>query len=70
MKSPTTGKEMLLQEESYIIEFEGEKRRVMQKNYLCVDTGNTFSTTDLDVINLHRLKSDYEIVQVGIYIYI
>jgi len=62
MRSPITGGEMVLQEEPYIIEFKGEQRRVMLKNYLCVDTGETFSTTDLDVINLHRLKSDYEIV--------
>jgi hypothetical protein len=53
---------MLLQEEPYIIEFEGEKRRVMQKNYLCVDTGETYTTGGLDMLNLHRLKNDYEIV--------
>ena len=62
MRSPITGGEMVLQEEPYIIEFKGEQRRVMLKNYLCVDTGETYTTGGLDMLNLYRLKSDYEIV--------
>jgi hypothetical protein len=60
MKSPTTGKEMILQDEPCIIEVQGEKRRIMCKNYLCVDTGETYATGDLDETNHYRLNNDYE----------
>lgn len=60
MKSPITGKKMLLQEEPLVVNVKGENRRFLQLNFLCVDSGETFTTTELDDINMWRLNNRYE----------
>lgn len=61
MKSPITGKEMILQEEPLVVTVDGESRRYLQLNFLCLDSGETFTTTKLDDINTWRLNNKYEL---------
>jgi len=60
MKSPTTGKNMILIEEPLIIKYQGKTVRYMSKSFLCVDSGETYTTTELDEFNLKRMKYEYE----------
>lgn len=62
MKSPFTGKEMIFQEEPLVVNVKGESRRFLQLNFFCVDSGETFTTTELDEINMWRLSNKYEVV--------
>lgn len=52
MKSPITGKEMVLTEKS--VEVDGVE--FLQLFYVCLDSGEKFTTTELDEINLKRFE--------------
>lgn len=62
MKSPNTGKDMIFQEEPLVVTFGDEVRRYLQLKFLCVDSGETFTTTELDSINMWRLNNKYEVI--------
>jgi uncharacterized phage-associated protein/DNA-binding transcriptional regulator YiaG len=59
MKSPITGKEMTLQIEKDILVFRKEKFEYKHKSYLCEDSGESFTTTELDEFNLNQVYNQY-----------
>lgn len=59
MKSPITGKEMVLIKESKILTFRKEEFEVVYHHYKCEDSGEFFTTTELDEINLNQLYNQY-----------
>lgn len=59
MKSPITGKEMTLQIEKSILVFRKEKFEYNHKSYLCEDSGESFTTTELDEFNLNQVYNQY-----------
>jgi hypothetical protein len=52
MKSPITGKEMELYNEKRLISFKGETFEINFHYYKCEDSGEQFTTTALDELNL------------------
>lgn len=59
MKSPFTGKEMTLKKESKSINFRKEAFNIIYHYYLCEDTSEQFTTTELDEINMNQLHNQY-----------
>lgn len=59
MKSPITGKVMTLNKESRTMTFRKEEFEVLYHFYLCKDTGEQFTTTELDEVNLSQLYNQY-----------
>lgn len=59
MKSPITGKEMVLVKENRILSFRKEEFNVVYHSYKCEDSGELFTTTELDDINLNQLYNQY-----------
>ena len=59
--SPITGKEMLLIKESRILTFRKEEFEVVYHHYKCEDSGEFFTTTELDEINLNQLHNQYQV---------
>jgi uncharacterized phage-associated protein len=59
MKSPITGKEMKLIKESRTIEFRKEKFKVVFHCYKCDDSGELFTTTELDELNITQVYNQY-----------
>lgn len=59
MKSPITGKEMALRIEKSILEFRKEKFEYNHKSYYCADSGESFTTTELDEFNLNQVYNQY-----------
>jgi len=56
MKSPLTGKEMILMSEPDTLEYKGKVYDVIHHSYLCIDTNERFTTTELDELNLKELE--------------
>jgi putative zinc finger/helix-turn-helix YgiT family protein len=59
MKSSITGKEMTLRRETRTLTFRKEEFRVLYHYYLCTDSGEQFTSTELDEINLNQLYNEY-----------
>lgn len=59
MKSPITGKEMTLVTEKRTMDFRKESFQVVFHSYKCEDSGEQFTTTNLDEINLNQLYNQY-----------
>ncbi|MEY3501204.1 MAG: hypothetical protein RL308_2877 [Bacteroidota bacterium] len=59
MKSPITGKEMTLNTEKRILDFRKETFEVVFHYYKCDDSGEQFTTTNMDDINLNQLYNKY-----------
>lgn len=59
MNSPITGKEMKLSVETRKVSFRKENLEIPFQFYLCEDTGEQFTTTDLDELNLQLLHNQY-----------
>ena len=59
MKSPLTGKEMLLKRESRVLTFRKEEFSVVYHYYLCDQSGEAFTSTELDQINMQQLHNQY-----------
>ena len=59
MKSPITGKEMTLQIEKSILVFRKEEFEYNHKSYFCEDSGESFTTTELDEFNLNQVYNQY-----------
>lgn len=52
MKSPITGKEMKLTKERRSMEFRNEKFEIVFHYFLCEVSGEQFTTTSLDEVNM------------------
>lgn len=59
MKSPVTGKEMTLRKEKRTMQFRKEAFEVLYHFYECEDSGEQFTTTEMDEINLNQLYHQY-----------
>lgn len=59
MKSPFTGKEMPLKHEVRTVTFRKEEIKTRFQFYLCEDTGEKFTTTELDEYNLLMVEHAY-----------
>lgn len=59
MKSPITGKEMTLVTEKRTMDFRKESFQVVFHYYKCEDSGEQFTTTSMDEINLNQLYNQY-----------
>lgn len=59
MKSPITGKEMRLHEEKSKLVFRKEEFEYNHRCYYCADSGETFTTTELDAFNLNQVYNKY-----------
>lgn len=59
MKSPITGKEMLLKSESRPLDFRKESFMVNYHYYLCEDSSEQFTTTEIDELNMIQLYNQY-----------
>ncbi len=59
MKSPITGKEMLLQQEQRSLTFRKEEFTIHYHYYECTDSGTQFTTDDLDTLNLNQVYNLY-----------
>jgi len=60
MNSPLTGKEMILQERPLILDYRGNQYTINHRYYLCEDTGEEFTDTELDDMNLQELWDKYD----------
>lgn len=61
MKSPFTGGEVKLVQESRELIFRKEKFTYIAHYYLCVDTGEQFTTTQLDTLNINQVYNQYRV---------
>jgi DNA-binding transcriptional regulator YiaG len=59
MKSPITGKEMVIKQERIEHEFRKEKFEVVYHYYLCEDTGERFEDESLVQLNLSQVYNQY-----------
>lgn len=59
MKSPITGKEMKLVREERPMVFRKETFEVVYHSYLCEDSGEQFTTSEMDELNLSQLYNKY-----------
>ena len=59
MKSPITGKEMLIKRENRTLTFRKEDFPIVYHCYLCVESGEQFTSTELDEINLQQIYNQY-----------
>lgn len=60
MKSPITGKEMVLTKENRLVEFRGESFEVVFHFYKCEDSGGQFTTDSLDELNMNQVYNTKE----------
>jgi hypothetical protein len=60
MKSPISGKEMYLRKEMRALTFRKEEFVVVYHYYLCEDSGEQFTTSELDDINTTQLYNLYK----------
>lgn len=59
MNSPITGKPMAIQTEVQTLAFRKEEFTVKQQFYLCTDTDERFTTTEMDELNLSLVYNAY-----------
>ncbi len=59
MKSPITGKEMKLTKERRSMDFRKETFEIVFHYYKCVDSGEQFTTTVLDEVNMNKVYNQY-----------
>jgi len=59
MQSPITGKEMLLKFEKRVLEFRKETFEVVYYFYLCEESDDQFTTTEMDELNMFQLYNQY-----------
>jgi len=60
MKSPITGKEMVMKQEIIETEFRKEKFQVIYHYYLCEDSGEKFEDERLAQLNLDQVYNQYK----------
>jgi len=59
MNSPITGKPMIFTKEASELTFRKESFPYIHHNYLCKDTGERFTTTDLDEADIQQVYNQY-----------
>ncbi len=59
MRSPITGKEMKLTKERRLMEFRKEKFEIVFHYYKCEDSGEQFTTTTMDEVNMNQVYNQY-----------
>lgn len=59
MKSPITGKEMILSKEKRSMDFRKETFEIVFHYYKCVDSGEQFTITPLDDLNINQIYNQY-----------
>ena len=59
MKSPITGREMTLVKELRSLYFRKERFSIVYHYYLCQDSDDQFTTTDIDELNITQLYNQY-----------
>ncbi len=59
MKSPITGKEMVLTKERRSMDFRKETFEIVFHFYKCEDSGEQFTTTALDEVNMNQVYNQY-----------
>lgn len=59
MKSPITGKEMVLRKEPRTMTFRKEEFTITYHYFLCEDSGEQFTTAELDEIDINQLYNQY-----------
>ncbi len=59
MKSPITGKEMMLTKERRSMEFRKETFEIVFHYYKCEGSGEQFTTTSLDEVNMNQVYNQY-----------
>lgn len=59
MKSPITGKEMSLQKEPRFLTFRKEGFPVLYHYYLCEDSGEQFTSTEIEEVNMNQVYNQY-----------
>lgn len=66
MKSPITGNEMILTIVNEEINYKGIKNLPYQHHcYLCEDSGERFTDTKLDTLNIHNIEVEYKKINNG-----
>ncbi|WP_300725363.1 type II toxin-antitoxin system antitoxin SocA domain-containing protein [uncultured Bacteroides sp.] len=61
MKSPITGKEMIFRQEEAELTFRKETFRYIHLFYECEDSGERFTTTELDTLNVNQVYNQYRV---------
>jgi transcriptional regulator with XRE-family HTH domain len=61
MKSPFTGNDSYLTIEERTLEYRKEPFHVLYSFYICEDTNEQFTTTELDVANLNQVYNQYRV---------
>jgi len=61
MKSPFTGGELELRHENRSVIFRKESYEYIHNYYVCKDTGEEFTTTELDEVNLIQIYNQYRV---------
>lgn len=61
MKSPLTGREMKLMSEPSTMDYKGKTYNVIHHHYLCETTGEQFTTSELDEMNLLELNKQVKL---------
>lgn len=59
MKSPITGKEMLIKRENRALTFRKEEFPIIYHYYLCQESGEQFTSTEMDEINMQQVYNQY-----------
>jgi putative zinc finger/helix-turn-helix YgiT family protein len=59
MKSPFTGGEIELAKEQRVLQYRKESFEILFHYYRCVDTGEQFTTTELDTLNINQVHNKY-----------
>lgn len=59
MKSPITGKQMLLHKEERTVEFRKETFTIVFHSFLCEESGEQFTSTELDELNMIQVCNQY-----------
>ena len=59
MKSPITGKEMILTKEKRSLNFRKVNFDIVFHYYKCEDSGEQFTTTELDDLNMNQVYNQY-----------
>jgi hypothetical protein len=63
MNSPITGKNMELRNEMREVTYKGEIIPYLYTSYFCEDSGESFTTTELDEINVERIIAKYKLLE-------
>lgn len=60
MNSPITGKTMSYSSVLSDAVYKGMEVSYIHIHWKCIDSGETFTTTEMDEINLNRIKEEWE----------